>query len=116
MKFNEGEEVHQTFFFQNLLFVEGSFYKLCRHTTGNISLPINSNLLLPLLLGILELIQTADPIFLLRPGGQGFFGNPAHRGGDGTTSPNKALASSTLFELEASEQHIVAMPADMQHG
>ena len=40
------------FFFANLLFVEGSFYKVCRHTaglTGNIRLPMNSNLLFSLL-------------------------------------------------------------------
>ena len=57
------------------------------------------------------------PFFFSAPVGSVslFFGNPAHRGGDGTTSPSKALASSTLLELAASEQHIVAVLADTQH-
>ena len=50
--------------------------------------------------------------FFSPPGGQGLFGN---RGGDGATSPGKALASSTLLELGASERHVVAVTADTEH-
>ena len=54
MKFNWG---FAELFFANLLFLEGSFYKVCRHTaglTGYIRLPMNSNLRFFLSLGILD--------------------------------------------------------------
>ena len=55
------------FFFANLLFCWGKFYKVCRHTarlSSYIHLPMNSNLFFPLLLGIFRFLLTYTMVVL----------------------------------------------------
>ena len=64
MKFNWG--VCRAFF-PNLLSVEGSFYKVRRHTAGltdYIRLPMNSNLFFSLLLGIFIDLYDGCPVLM----------------------------------------------------